>query len=82
MCVLEHVLEHESRSAAPRLEDSTSPPLPPSSSCSLLSGGTRRAGLNYGEEVDCDTDTGRGSGVSRPGPDRARLAPWCRTLRQ
>lgn len=54
--VLEHVLEHESHLVALRLEDSTSPPPPPvSSSCSLLSGGTRGAGLNYGTEVGCDT---------------------------
>lgn len=47
------------------LEDLTSPPLPLSSSCSLLSGGTRGAGLNYGEEVECDTDAGRGNSVSK-----------------
>lgn len=69
-----HVLEHESRSAAIRLEDSTSPPLPLSSSCSPLSGGTRGAGLNYGTGVDCDTDAGRGDGVSRPRLNRARLS--------
>lgn len=78
VCVCMHVLEHKNRSAAIRLEDSTSPPPPLSSSCSLLSGGTRGAGLNYVEEVDCDTDAGRGDGVSRPGPNRARLAPCCR----
>lgn len=47
------------------LEDLTSPPLPLSSSCSLLSGGTRGAGLNYGEEVECDTDAGHGNSVSK-----------------
>lgn len=67
MCVFVHMLEHESRSAAVCLEDSTSPPLPVSSSCSLLSGGTRGAGLNYGEEFDWDTDAGRCGGVLRPG---------------
>ncbi len=82
MCVSVHVLEHESHSAASRLEDLTSPPLPLSSSCSLLSGGTRGAGLNYGEEVDCDTDAGRVDGVYRPGADGALLAPCCRILRQ
>lgn len=63
-------LHRESRSAAVHLEDSTSPPLPLSSSCSLLSGGTRGAGLNYGEEVGCDTDAGRGDGVSEAEAER------------
>lgn len=44
-------------SAAICQEDLTPPPLPVSSSCSLLSGGTKGAGFNYGKEVDCDTDT-------------------------
>ncbi len=74
MCVSLHVLEHESRSVSARLEDLTSTPLPLSSSCSLLSGGTRGAGLNYGKGVDCDTDAGRVDGVCRPGADRALLA--------
>ena len=60
-------LEHESHSAAVHLENSTCPPLPLSSSCSLLSGGTRGAGLNYGEEGDCDTDAGHGNSLQGRG---------------
>ena len=71
------MLEHECRCAASRLEDLTSLPLPVSSSCSLLSGTTRRAGINYGKDVDCDTDTGRSNGISRPGTSLAHLDLWC-----
>lgn len=54
-------------SAAICQEDLTPPPLPVSSICSLLSGGTKGAGFNYGKEVDCDTDTGCGDGLFWPG---------------
>lgn len=84
MCVSAHVLEHESLSAAVRLEDSTSPPPPVSSSCSLLSGGTRGAGLNYGKEVDCDTDAGHSNGVSSPGGKQGTprsVLPYPETMR-
>lgn len=66
------------------LEDLTSPPLPLSSSCSLLSGGTRGAGLNYGEEVECDTDAGHGDSVSGAGAEQDMphsLLPHPETMR-
>lgn len=58
------------------------PPLPLTSSCSLLSSGTGEAGLNYEEGVDCDTDAQRGNGVSVLRLDGARLRPSCHILRQ
>lgn len=63
-CVAAHV---GAGAAAVYLEISTSPPLPASSSCSLLSGATRGAGLNYGDESDRDSDTGWSNVVFRPG---------------
>lgn len=64
-CVPAHV---GAGAAAVYLEISTSPPLPVSSSCSLLSGTTRGAGLNYGDEPD--RDTGCSNVVCRPGRTR------------
>lgn len=64
MCVTAHV---GAGTAAVYLQISTSPPLPVSSSCSLLSGATRGAGLNYGDESDRGTDTGCSNVVCRPG---------------
>lgn len=64
VCLTAHV---GTGAAAVYLEDSTSPPLPASSSCSLLSGATRGAGLNYGEGSDRDTDMGCSNVVCRLG---------------
>lgn len=64
VCLMAHV---GTGAAAVYLGDSTSPTLPVSSSCSLLSGATRGAGLNYGEESDRDTDMGCSNVVCRPG---------------
>lgn len=64
VCLMAHV---GTGAAAVYLEDSTSPTLPVSSSCSLLSGATRGAGLNYGKESDRDTDMGCTNVVCRPG---------------
>lgn len=64
VCLTAHV---GTGASAVYVEDSTSPPLSASSSCSLLSGVTRGAGLNYGEGSDRDTDTGCSNVVCRLG---------------